>query len=240
MKNEEFFNIGLPKWPNLIITGEPVTEEQAKDIIFRTDSFLTDPSEYSGGNARQFNENYRRACGFKIKESGNIYQDMRRESEIAGYVRSKIGFVDLKYIVSDYASSCYVYGPYGFCSPEGEIYFRDNVGKWPSVEEIYEEFKMLAKAFPYLDMQGSLYDGEHCEEGRKFVLRFIVKNGKVRMSKKDVNQMESFVPRNLDSAVLAMNDRHEYRELGLPIGWYDEFANEVSKLVEEYKKENPE
>ena len=45
----------LPKWSQMIVTGKNVTVEQAKDIIFRTDYFLTDPSKYSAGNDDQFN-----------------------------------------------------------------------------------------------------------------------------------------------------------------------------------------
>ena len=47
----------LPKWPQMIVTGKRVTVDQAKEIIFRTDSFLSDASDYSGGNARNFNRN---------------------------------------------------------------------------------------------------------------------------------------------------------------------------------------
>jgi hypothetical protein len=48
----------LPKWPQMIVTGKPVTVENAKDIIFRTDSFLTSSDEFSGGNNKEFNDWY--------------------------------------------------------------------------------------------------------------------------------------------------------------------------------------
>lgn len=48
----------LPKWPQMIVTGKPVTIDQAKEIIFRTDSFLTSSDEFAGGNNREFNEWY--------------------------------------------------------------------------------------------------------------------------------------------------------------------------------------
>ena len=37
--NTELFNKGLPKWPAIVVKGKPVTEDQAKEIIIRTDSF---------------------------------------------------------------------------------------------------------------------------------------------------------------------------------------------------------
>ena len=36
MKNKDFFNLGLPKWPALIVKGEKITPEQASEIIIRT------------------------------------------------------------------------------------------------------------------------------------------------------------------------------------------------------------
>ncbi len=56
----EPLNIALPKWPQMIVTGKPVTIHQAKDIILRTDSFLTDSYEHAGGNNQEFNDWYRK------------------------------------------------------------------------------------------------------------------------------------------------------------------------------------
>jgi 5-methylcytosine-specific restriction endonuclease McrA len=36
MKKQEFFNLGLPKWPALLVTGKAVTEDQAMEILIRT------------------------------------------------------------------------------------------------------------------------------------------------------------------------------------------------------------
>ena len=35
--NEELLDVGLPKWPQMIVWGESITTEQAYDIIMRTD-----------------------------------------------------------------------------------------------------------------------------------------------------------------------------------------------------------
>jgi hypothetical protein len=59
----DYLNIDLPKWPQLLIVGDPVTIEQAKDIIFRMDPFLTDTYHLSGGNDRIFNQQYRTQAG---------------------------------------------------------------------------------------------------------------------------------------------------------------------------------
>ena len=54
-KTIELKNMRLPKWPHMVVWGTPVTQEQAKDIIFRTDAFLTHMSSYAGGNNHAWN-----------------------------------------------------------------------------------------------------------------------------------------------------------------------------------------
>jgi hypothetical protein len=39
---------GLPKWPQMRVEGVPVTLEQAKEIIRRTDTFFTPPLTMHG------------------------------------------------------------------------------------------------------------------------------------------------------------------------------------------------
>lgn len=45
---EKYFNIGLPKWPALVVKGTPVTREQAMEIIIKTDGL------YFCSNDREF------------------------------------------------------------------------------------------------------------------------------------------------------------------------------------------
>lgn len=51
------------------------------------------------------------------------------------------------------------------------------------MKEVYDEWKMVAKAFPFLELQCRLMNGETCEEETVPVIDFFVNNGKVRMSK---------------------------------------------------------
>ena len=66
--SDDLLNLGLPKWPQMMVTGKHVTLEQAKEIIFRTDPFLVDTSKYSGGNAHEFNAWYRKEAGLDLFE----------------------------------------------------------------------------------------------------------------------------------------------------------------------------
>lgn len=40
---ENLLDRGLPKWPQMLVTGASVTKEQALEIIRRTDSFFSSP-----------------------------------------------------------------------------------------------------------------------------------------------------------------------------------------------------
>ena len=216
---DEFKNIGLPKWPQLMIVGDDVTVDQAKDIIFRTDDFLTDGSCYAGGNEREFNKNYRQDCGFPDDKD---FEAMK----LSFRVREKIGFVNLNFVVSQWASTCFVGGPHGFCSPKGKIFFQDNVGKYPSVEEVYEDFVKIAEAWPFLNFKASLYSGESCESDAVCLVSFVVSNGKVEVTKEDFD-LKRFADK-IDFDEMLANCR---LELGLPFHWYVDFSENVRKVI---------
>ena len=46
------------KWPAMLITGEKVTEEQAMDIIIRTDEAVVNPNRYTFGNNQDFGKQW--------------------------------------------------------------------------------------------------------------------------------------------------------------------------------------
>lgn len=226
MSNEKFFNRGLPKWPQLMIVGEDVTPLQAKEIIFRTDDFVICP-EYKGNN-KKFTDEYAKLCGFYISDEEK-FSDNKKCREIwdlKKFISDKISRIELGYVQNDWGVSCYVYGPHGFCSPEGKIYFQENVGKWPNVEDIYDDFVNLAKAFPFLKFKASLYDGEHCEENTSLVVSFIVENGHVTMTDGDFDLKSHY-----EEKPFLFLDRNE---LGYPFEWYEEFADRIHSIVDEY------
>jgi hypothetical protein len=226
----DFFALDLPKWPQLMIVGDPVSEDQAKDIIFRTETFLTDPSDIAGGNNRGFNASYLRESGMAdLKASGQ--EDWMYKHTVMEYVRGRIGFVNLEYLHNTWASSSYVYGPYGFCSPGGEIFYDHNIGKYPSVLEVYTDFVRIAQAFPYLKFKASLYSGEHGDEEAQCVVSFVVQSGDVTMTMEDFNLRAYHRPHDIADAVKKMLSGD--REQGLPFKWIVEFQRRVKALIPE-------
>lgn len=223
--NEDLLNLGLPKWPQMMVTGKQVTLEQAKEIIFRTDRFLVDTFDISGGNARNFNEWYRKEAG--LTEFKRV-KDFHRRFLLQDALRKRCGHVGTNYVSNDWTSCAFIGGPHGWCSPQGVIFYRDNVGKWPSVQEIFDDWTLLARAFPFVDLHVTLMDNEGGIEGIKPVVNIRVVNGEATLEPPNVEPHGSAAVPELDYAAIFSISAEE-RELGLPLDWIEEYAARVRK-----------
>ena len=238
---QELRNRNLPKWPQMLVTGKSVTPEQAKEIIFRTDNFLMDPSEYSGGNNREFNARYRKRAKLDTllvkctTAEGRHYSLPDYEKE--DVLHNTLGAVATVYVNNDWASCCFAGGPHGWCSPSGDIYFDDNIGKWPTIAEVESDWCVLAHEFPFLDLHVTLMNGESCEDTVP-IINLRVVNGNVTLDEGDVSVHKDHNARINNTAGLgddfwlADGNYNEYRELGLPSAWYNEFADRVRVAIE--------
>lgn len=177
----ELINRVLPKWPQMIVTGEKITEKQALEIIRRTDSFFSYPS----GNNHSFIRKAKEAVRYKDTDEYKPdvpYSDKSREYwELREEYRKKWGFIESEYITNSWISCSYIGGVHGWCHPDGAIGYSDNVGKWPSVEEIYNEWVAVAEAFPFLELGVTLMSGEDCEENTFPIVSMKISNGTVQL-----------------------------------------------------------
>ena len=160
MNKEKAFNIGLPKWCQMIIEGDKITEEQAIEIIKRTDTFFV--GECFGNNRSYIKEAKRL---FDIKDMS----DFEKEDfnvRIEKYFKNKEELIlrwnsiELTHLVNRWISNSWIGGANGWCHPNGEIKYCDNIGKYPDVEEVYSDLEKLAAAFPFLNMTVTLMNGE--------------------------------------------------------------------------------
>lgn len=202
---QKLLNIELPKWPQMIVTGADITKEQAHEIILRTDDFLTSTCGWLGGNNHDFNQHYRTETGL----TGLNYYD-------SDHLNKAMKVLDCNYVYNRWASSSFVYGPAGWCSPEGKIAFFHNVGKWPTVEEVLDDWIMIALAFPFLDLNVTLMKCESCEDIKTPLVNIRVVNGTAELAQPDLS-VHSEVP----------DDYFEFkftnvnRELGLDAEFYE-------------------
>ena len=162
----------LIKWPQCVIVGKKITVEQAKEVLARTDAFF---DGWATSNDRDYDNTIHREIGFDPDGSWEDHQAWRK----------KHGTLGLQYLENSYVSTCYFRGVHGWCFPDGTIFDNQNIGKWPSWEEIEEDCTAIAGAFPFLDMKVYLFNQEQdCEDiydyEKKCVGGFAIEGGKVR------------------------------------------------------------
>ena len=59
MTNQDLFSINLPQWPECRVSGDPVTKEEAAEIIIRTQDFYlsSNDKEFESYCPEEFNPN---------------------------------------------------------------------------------------------------------------------------------------------------------------------------------------
>lgn len=245
--HDELLNRGLPKWPQMYTTGKRITEEQSKEIIRRTDSFFVNGA---GGNDHKFDSKWAKAFGMRHFYDYSVPYDERKTVDwklnhnIREVWNAKWGTLGLNYCENHWISSSYIYGPYGWCHPwDGIINYVDNVGKWPSVEDIYNEWVTIAKAFPFLDIGVTLMNDEHCIDGTAPVVSLKVSSGEVTLvdpHEHDVHKDHEVIKRSRKADQMTIGMRSEDREHGIRMDWMSEWAEfakkEVIPMIDDFVK----
>ena len=241
MTQEEFFNLDLPKWPALLVVGKPVTREQAMEIILRTDDL------YFSSNDRSFNkllneyfydieitdESYggdSKAIAKKLNVAENDYHpiwDYREQKS------SEIKSLDLHYLSNSRIVSSWIGGAHGWCHWDGGIGTSNyNIGKWPSVEEVYNDWVQIAEAFPFLELTSQLQNSEVGDDDAIAVpvVEFKIKDGKVEM----FYPTELIIESKFDDEVMIKRFTDPYSERGCTI---EMFREAVDYVKNKYKND---
>lgn len=169
-------NVNLPKWPALTVVGKKVTGRQAAEILIRTDDYM--PDYTWGGNDRDHAKALNDLFGVSVFAYDMPDSDRQKRYDKIRALRQSMGILDLEYLDNSMIVSAWVGGPKGWCDWNGTIFCNYfNVGKWPSVEAVAEDWSKIAEAFPFLDLRSQLYSGETSESDSVPVVEFTVKNG---------------------------------------------------------------
>ena len=167
----KFFDRGLPKWPAFVVSGKAVTKEQAAEIIVRTDGW------HLSGNDQQWSDSIHKMIGVETDDHGwaKKWEDMDKFREAHGVLSN------LEYLGNRRIYSAWIGGSHGWCDWDGSLFTREyNIGKWPEVEAVYNEWAEIATAFPYLDLRCQLYNGETSEDVPiVLVVEYVIKEGEV-------------------------------------------------------------
>lgn len=160
-------NITLPKWPGMIVEGDPVTPDLAAEIIIRTDSQLPDFT-YAGNDpelCHQLNDL------FSVPHAGI-------DTDKLWKLRDKLHMVPVGYLCNDRIVSSWVGGPHGWVNWNGFVGSRNyNIGKWPDVDSVLKEWQAIATAFPSLKLTCWLYSKETCVPDNTAIVQFDIVSG---------------------------------------------------------------
>ncbi len=160
----------LTKWPGLVVVGDKVTEDQAKEIIMRTDGL------WFGTNDDAWAMELYQVLGIA---TGNQAIPNPDHEEVHA-VNTKIGGLSLEHLVTERIASCYIGGPHGWCDWKGNLVgYNTNIGKWPHCGEVYADWVKIAKAFPFIRLTCQLLDSVGHQEACDPVIEYRVKEGKV-------------------------------------------------------------
>ena len=167
----------LGKWPEMRVIGQPVTEEQANEIILRTSHSMF----FSNTNDREWRATVEDIMGFKGRKHPATFEENMAILD-ANFARAEeLGFLNLEYIYNSRIASAYIGGPHGWMDWDGTISGDNpyNVGKWPEADELIQEWTTVAEAFPFLDLTAQF---SFNEEETYLVLEIVVKDGKVTVT----------------------------------------------------------
>lgn len=234
------------KWPKMLVTGVKVDNQRTiEDILLNTDPYLTTINKRSWGRLSDIEKTYYKESGFEyINKLENHLKDIdfSLDNDIYPYgsfvyyiqwrLQQKLNILNLDYCTTDRASSCFVYGHHGWIDADGNILFTDNIGKWPSTEEVLNEWKLIAERYHDLDLNITIFTGESSEEEAVPHFNIIVKDGIATYI--DTPDLSVHVSDKLTSQYDQVNRSCSNRELnGIPLPMMLNIADTVKNELNE-------
>jgi hypothetical protein len=144
----------MGKWPRLIVAGERITPEQADEVLVRThlpfvscgDAEWQWLVEGALGVPHQRDKDEAWLESTKTGVKFNILAWHQAELD----VWEELGWLSLSYLHNSRVEG----DPRGWCDWDGTVGCSTyTIGKWPTVEELTEEWRVIAEAFPFLRLQ---------------------------------------------------------------------------------------
>lgn len=219
--------VGLPKWPAMIVKGDSVTPEQATEIILLTD--LGFPDYTWLGNDAEYRQQVRNVVGGVVGDFD--HKTFSRLREEYGALYPTLKSLDVEYVHNQRVISSCVSGPHGWCDWDGTVFANThNIGKWPDVDNVAQEWERISQRFPFLNLTCQLFAEEAGENAdNPPVVEFIVHDGDVlvREPQVDLGQPQEY---ELSMMVGIASNNHWERGISL------EELNERVKVMFSGKK----
>lgn len=192
-----FMRKKLDKWPIISTIGRSITPEQATNLIIRTTDF-----SLLFTNDRPWQERVEKLIyGNTVREIEKIEENEGNisyaNSKIRRTGKEKMLFLEgLQYLQnSERIASCSFCALHGFADWNGN--FTGNyIGlpvKWPTTEELFYEWKMIAETFPYLDIQCTIFNWLETNnniEKLTPIVTYVICEGKVNVKRPVISNRE--------------------------------------------------
>ncbi len=220
-------SIELPKWPCLLVQGKKVTKAQAAEIIVATQSSPVIHCNDIGVESKLRDL-------FEIKqEKGSDSYYHNDEDSVQSAIKS-YGMLSLFYLTNNQICSSWIGGPHGWCHWNGNILANNyNIGKWPTVEEVTEDWSKIAEKFPFLTLKSQLLNEEACSdfvEQMKPLVEFVVEKGKVTVNEHPSDMI--LQPNSISTIEYMQQNLGDLnRELGIDL-------DKLAKILKKIKKKN--
>lgn len=168
------------KWPALIVKGERVTRDQAAEILIRTNCWPC------SSNSHEKDAAFNAIAGLPVRPENSAFPGEWGKHWNALQNRcEELGVLRLDYLHNARLTSSWVGGAHGWCDWDGQIWtIGNNIGKWPSVEEVTDDWRRIAEAFPFLRLRAQVLGGESGEETEAAstpTAEWVVADGKVEL-----------------------------------------------------------
>lgn len=177
------------KWPALVVSGRPVTPDQAAEIIIRTAHWPR------SSNHQELDQAFNEAAGFLPEFSWLLREGITREEREAIYHHNeenaaRLGILDLQYLLNYRLTSTWIGGLHGWVDWDGTVGCSNyNIGKWPSVEDVTREWELIAKTFPFLNLRCQVYSGDTCDKDIEPTAEWLIRDGNVTLTSPNIPPM---------------------------------------------------
>lgn len=184
---EDLLHRHLPKWPQCVVTGTKISKEQALEIIRRTDCFFNLPPFANDRRTAKKIVDILHIPDYdamKHHTSGSEDDDKQWRAfwDANRKWQDDWGYMFLHYLSNDWILCDMAQGCQGWCNPNGVIDYHFNIGKWPESTEVLEELELIAKTWPFLELECTLYSEEYCSDEESHpIISFLVRNGEVEV-----------------------------------------------------------
>ena len=146
-------DIELPKWPAIIIRGPSVPKEVAARICVQTSHIPY--ATRDDDDEKHIVDTIRVAFGmtaeYDIKDTDRLAKDFGVMTDALAYFSTNC--YDNRHSLSESS----------WITWDGRISFDSNVGKWPTSDDLFQEWVMIATRFPELKLTADVYPCESCQ-----------------------------------------------------------------------------